>query len=165
MLGALPSLALAHGVEHPRTLTLDLSSAPARIELRLTLSRTESRSTRRLFDRDRDGKLSQAERGALTRYLEAKAWGGLRFVCDGKDAVPTRAATQLAGADDVNELQLRLQSTVTLSGGDCSLEDGGDTTGHLPVTLLGNAASLEAPRAGDVWNVPARRQALFVWKR
>jgi hypothetical protein len=162
---ALPSLGLAHGIDHPRTLALDLSASPARLALVLTIPRAVSASTRRLFDRDRDGSLSAAERGPLTRYLEAKAWGGLRFRCDGTEVVPAPARTNVAGTDDAKELQLRLETTVPLVDGRCELEDGGDTTGHLPVRITGGEATLDAPRKGDVWNVPAHRPARLTGRR
>jgi hypothetical protein len=155
----------AHGVDHPRRMTLDVSSSPARVMLGLTLPRAESTSTRRLFDRDRDGRLSEAERGPLLRYLESKVWGGLRFACDGREASPALARTSLVGADDAKELELRIETTVPLAGGRCEMEDGGDTTGHLPVTLVGAGAMLDAPRVGAVWNIPARRPVRLSWSR
>jgi hypothetical protein len=146
-------------------MTLDVSSSPARVSLLLTLPRAASTATRRLFDRDRDGRLSETERGPLRRYLEAKTWSGLRFSCDGREAAPALARTTLVGADDAMELQLRLETTILLDGERCGLEDGGDSTGHLPVTIVGTGASLAAPRNGNAWNVPARRPARLTLRR
>jgi len=157
-------VALGHGVDHPRALEIDVSSRPARLFLTLTLTRAESESTRRLFDRDRDGRLSAGERVTLQRYLEERAWGALTLRCNGRPLKPAVAHSSWQGADDRLELQLRLETTAPLAPSGCTLEDGGDREGHLPVRLTGREVRLDAPRSGAAWNLPARRPTSVGWK-
>jgi hypothetical protein len=94
LLAALLSVkpAWAHRFAHPKLLRLGI--AKEQIVLSLTFDVNpgeESRFLRRLFDKDSNGKLDEAEQAALLRYLEETATLFLKLRIGGK-AVPLVAA-------------------------------------------------------------------------
>lgn len=156
-----PAASLAHGVEHTRLVALDVAPGRLRLTFTLELGREEADRARRLFDRDRDGRLSADEAGQLTTFLTRRAEGGFEVRDDGKILARRRISAEARRLDERREsleLQLVDELAVPKGGADWTIEDGGDVAGHVPLSVQASKVQVrcDAPRAGRGYDLPAR---------
>ena len=163
----LPALALAHAVDHPRTIRL--RAAPGRLEARFTfeLDRAEAQATRRLFDRDRDGRLVAGELEMLSRYLERRALGTFELRHEGRTLASSKGEPRVRGASEAKEnlaVEVHRSWTLPEGAGTFSVEDAGDAQGHVPVSVQADGVEVRfgAVKLGRGYDLPARTPVRLV---
>jgi hypothetical protein len=133
-----------------------------------------------LFDRNRDGSLQEAELAALRTYLEKRALGTFHAELDGRPLVLTRTPCSSCGSESTaeNEASACLEAELDSSKAhNLTLEDGGDSEGHVPVMTKPSQvrAPADLPRgelnADLIWvkelgvlvnDLPAHKRTTFV---
>lgn len=158
------SLALAHGIDHPRRISLELKAPDAILgTFEFALAPDQAANVRRLFDRDRNGRIGPAERPSLERYLALRARGTFALTCGGKRAGERPGAIELLDVDSPKGMAARVRVDFTTSSLDCRIEDDGGAEGHVPVMVTGARVDTDAPRTSpQSWDLPARRIATLV---
>jgi hypothetical protein len=164
---ASPLVASAHAVDHPRRILLDVSAAVLVATFEYALAPSEAASVRRLFDRDRDGRVGPGERDLLVSYLGKRARGSFALACAGRDVAGSASPVELADVDGTLGLGARVAVRFNVSESDCTLSDDGGSEGHVPVRVAGARVRTEAPRGAtdDEWTLPARRPVRFRFER
>lgn len=166
-----PAPALAHGAAHPRHAELRVRQDSLEITFFLELPGPEAANVRRLFDRNRDGRLIGGERDQLTTFLRLRARGGFRVRLGSGPLELVEVDRKLDGVDPsgpAEPLLVRLRVRTTWPADDVvklRVRDDGDTLGHLPVAVLGERvevrmalARLQRRGEADVYDLPAHRE-------
>jgi hypothetical protein len=165
------SVAAAHGALHPRHAELHVFPGSLEISFFLELPGPEAAGVRRLFDRDRDGRLSGEERAQLTSFVLLRARGGFRVRLDERELPLEDVERHVDGLDATGRAEpllgrLRLRAALTsplpLT---LSVRDEGQAAGHLPLALLpGRVAArldlvpLTRRPDGTIHDLPPRRE-------
>lgn len=159
----LPAIVSAHGIVHPRRISLRASSGlSVEVDFELMLDRAESDEARRLFDRDRDGRLSDVERSMLATYLSRRAVGGFAMTCEQRPVAFRLAAPLVQDGGEHAELSVKVSGKADLASASCVVEDGGDAEGHVPLAVSGADVETDAPRGvsavAGTWDLPAHAE-------
>lgn len=164
---ASPALASAHAVDHPRRISLAVSDAGVAANFEYALAPAEAASVRKLFDRDRDGRLGAGERDMLAAYLGKRARGSFTLVCGGHEIAAAAAPVELADVDGTLGLGARVRVQFMIRERDCTISDDGGSEGHVPVRVTGASVRTGAPRGAtdDEWTLPARVPIRFRFER
>lgn len=133
-----PVRASAHAVGHERRIVFKASEGVLEAQFIIELDPVVSRSVRRLFDRNRDGVLQQAEAQALRSYLEKRAVGAFELRRKGEKLVPVRGQANHAGIEAASgslSARATLRWEGLVPGERLAVRDTGDSAGHVPVVL------------------------------
>lgn len=165
-----PVVAVAHAVDHPRQLLMRATPTELEVRFTLELDPTQSKTTRRLFDRDRNGRLEGSEAVMLGGYLERRAVGAFELRRGGKAVPPTSTRRELHVDDDPRtNLAARVTLVWKLSGAkeQFSVWDEGDGQGHVPVTLEPAGADIRfgGVKLGNAYDLPSNVAVSLVLRR
>lgn len=149
-----------------------MRATPTDLEIRFTieLDPTQSQTTRRLFDRDRNGRLEGAEREMLGRYLERRAVGAFELRRGKKALPPTSTRRELHVTDEPGKnLAARVTFVWPLSDTThrFTVWDEGDAEGHVHVTLVSEGVEVRfgAVKLGNAYDLPSNVAVGLVIRR
>lgn len=168
--GLLPAIALAHAVEHPRSLAILATPTELKVQFTLELDPTQSEATRRLFDRDRNGRLEDSELQMLSGYLERRAVGAFELRRGGK-AVPAATTHRELHANNDQRTNLAMRVTrvwkLPAKSNQFSVWDEGDGQGHVPVTIETKDADVRfgGVKLGAAYDLPSNVAVSLVVRR
>lgn len=165
-----PVVALAHAVDHPRQLLIRATPSELEVQFTLELDPTQSQTTRRLFDRDRNGLLQGSEVEMLGSYLERRAVGAFELRRGGTPVKATSSRREL-NVDDAPRANLAVRVTqgwkLSAASNRFSVWDEGDGQGHVPVTIDANGADIRfgGVKLGRAYDLPSNVAVSLVIRR